>query len=132
MKLRKIVPVALIAVGAILLGGVAFGYSQSEQTRECTIESVDSSSRYRDRTQLYLHTAECGVIAFRGELPIRVVDPDCYWNNFTIGGRYEMTTVGFEGFVLYRPLQQHLVGPLVLVESPPGAVCSSDSWYVED
>jgi hypothetical protein len=132
MKLNKSVPIVLITVGALLLGGVAVGYAQSEQTRECTIESVSSPTRYRDRTQLYLNTAECGKIAFRGELPIRVVDPDCFWNNFKIGGRYEMTTVGFDGFVPYRPLQQRLEGPLVLVESPPGAVCSSDSWYIED
>ena len=75
-------------------------------------------------------TPECGRIAVRGELP-RVVDPDCYWNNFTVGGRYEMTTIGFDG-APFRALRQHLVGPLVLLESPPGAVCSSDSWYIED
>ena len=89
-----------------------------------------TNSPRRDHARVVFVTPECGRIAVRGELP-RVVDPDCYWNNFTVGGRYEMTTIGFDG-APFRVLRQHLVGPLVLLESPPGAVCSSDSWYIED
>jgi hypothetical protein len=133
MRRRTVRLVVFGIIAAVLAGGLAIVYPHTEQTRECTIESVSTPSERRNRDRLVLHTAECGDIAVREAGPIRVVDPDCYWNNFKLGGRYAMTTRGFDGWwVLYRPLSQRLVGPLVLVESPPGAVCSSDSWYIED
>jgi len=127
---NRVALVALVVVAALVGGGLVYAYQQSEQTRDCTIESLGTNAPRRDHARVVFVTPECGRIRVQGELP-RVVDPNCYWNNFKVGGRYEMTTIGFDG-APFRALRQRLVGPLVLLESPPGAVCSSDSWYIED
>ena len=120
----------LAAIAAVVITGGVIAVNSSEQTRECTVESMRTASMRRSSPNQLLTTAECGVVGKRGSAPIEVIDPDCVLNFVQVGSRYRMTTRGFDFFL--PPFDQQLVGAVELVYAPPGAPCPSDSWLVED
>jgi len=123
-----IIPLVIaIALPIVSIIGPTTFLSGSEQTRECTVESIRSVAVRRRADYRVITTTECGDIrTSRGE-SIRVIDRDCRYNQIHVDSRYEMTSSG--GFFVFP---QYLVGPITLVHEPPGTECASDSWYIED
>jgi len=126
----SIVLLALVVVALVAIPVGTVAVSNSEQTRECTVESTQTAYVRRGPDQRRLATAECGTISTDAGPLIEVIDPDCPYNVVRIGSRYRMTTRGFDVPLPY--INQKLVGPVELVYSPPETVCASDSWLIDD
>ena len=128
-SVRSRITLAILTVaGLVVVGGFVYAGVQSRQTRECTIEAFLEVQRRRAVDHVRVRTAECGSI--RAELGVRseLVNPDCPHDFARVGGRYRMTTVGFD----FWPLEQFLVEPLEAIEQPPGTPCPSDGWMIGD
>ena len=122
--------IVFLAVAGVVAVGVTVAMSQTEQTRECTLEAIQKVHVRRAPDYRLLKTTECGDIRTR-TAAIRVLDRDCFWNSIAIGSTYRMTTIGIQ--FPFGGLQQRLTTNTVeLVHAPPGATCSSDAWYIED
>ena len=127
---KSIVLLALVAVVLVAIPVGTVAVSNSEQTRECTVESSQTVYVRRGPDQRRLATAECGTISTNARPLTEVIDPDCPYNVMHIGSRYRMTTRGFDVPLPY--LNQKLVGPVEVVYEPPETVCASDAWLTDD
>lgn len=116
---------ALVVLALALTGGVIVVVHQSERTRVCTIEGFHEVRAARSQSYMVVQTAECNDIRATLRAQTQIVNPDCPYDIARVGGRYRMTTVGFEP--IFWPLEQRLVGTMVLVKEAPGAVCLSTS-----
>lgn len=127
-RLLLIVPLVIaVAIPIVGIIGPTTFLSGSEQTRECTVESIHTVTVRRRADYRVISTIECGDIRTSQGKPIRVDDPDCFYNPIHVGSRYEMTSSG--GFFVFP---QYLVGSIRLVQEPAGTACTSDAWYTDD
>jgi hypothetical protein len=131
-RVSRLVLAGCLAIGLALAGTLVAVVANSEQTRECTIESMTTIHTVSRKSpdHLRIDTAECGRIRADRDGRTDVVNPDCPYDVAEVGARYRMTTRGFDG--LPSPLDQRLVGPMIVVADAPGAVCVSDGWLTED
>ena len=106
------------------MAGTIVAVAQTESTRNCTIEKIQTIKRARALDFVLIGTAECGDIRATDSSVLEVQNPDCPYDIARVGGRYRMTTVGLG----WWPLGWRLVGSMVLIDEAPGSVCLSDSW----
>ena len=121
-----------ILLVVVLLGGagVAVVATQSEKTRDCTIEALEKVRVRKAPDYTRVVTAECGDIRAYGDALRNITSPDCPYDTAKVGGRYIMTTTGYD--VPLPWVQQRLAKQMILLEAAPNATCLSDIWLTDD